>query len=89
MLAERRTAQTRQLANRSLVCTAESRLANQRLGCTAAGGKGSDITAAAGLTFCKQNAYSGIADTALLTVVAGSGKLCASPIINSWCYLRV
>ena len=35
-------------------CPAESRLANQRLGCTAAGGAGSDMTTAAGLTFCLQ-----------------------------------
>ena len=54
MRAELRNAQTQQLANQSLGCTAESRFANQRLGCTVAGGKGSDITAAAGLTFCLQ-----------------------------------
>ena len=40
--------------NLSLGCNVESRLANQRLGCTAAGGEGSDMTAAAGLTFCLQ-----------------------------------
>ena len=44
----------RRLANQSLGCIAESRLANQRLGCTAVGGEGSDLTAAAGLTFCLQ-----------------------------------
>ena len=43
-----------QLANQSLGSIAESRLANQRLGCTAVGGEGSDMTAAAGLTFCLQ-----------------------------------
>ena len=53
--AELRTAQTRRIANQSLGCIAESRLANQRLGCTAMGGEGSDMTAAAGLTFCLQH----------------------------------
>ena len=54
MRAELRTAQTQRLANQSLGCIAESRLANQRLGCTVAVGEGSDMTAAAGLTFCLQ-----------------------------------
>ena len=80
MRAELRTAQTRRLAKQctcdnhivkldfdilfefALVLT----LANQQLGCIAAGGEGSDMTAAAGLTFCLQlvvyNGYSGIAD---------------------------
>ena len=40
------------LANELLGFIAESRLANQRLGCTAVGGEGSDMTAAAGLTLC-------------------------------------
>ena len=56
-----RTAQTRQIANQSLGCIAESRLANQRHGCTAMGGEGSDMTAAAGSHFV-YNMYSGIAD---------------------------
>ena len=53
MRAELRTAQTRQLTNQSLGCTIQ-RSANQQLGCTAAGGDGSDMTAAAGLTVCLQ-----------------------------------
>ena len=54
MRAELRTAQTRRLANQSLGCIVESRLANQRLGYKAVGGEGSHMTAAAGLTFCLQ-----------------------------------
>ena len=54
MRAELRTAQMRQLVNQLLGCATESRLANQRLGCTVAGNEGSDITAAAGQTFCLQ-----------------------------------
>ena len=54
MRAELRTAQTRRLANQSVGCIAESQLANQRLGCTTVGGEGSDMTAAAGHTFCLQ-----------------------------------
>ena len=54
MRAELRTAQTWQLANQSLGFIAESRLANQRLGCTAVGGEGGDMTAVAGPTFCLQ-----------------------------------
>ena len=59
------------------------RLANQRLGCTAAGGEGSDMTAAAGLTFVYYG-YSGIADAARC-----SWKLCVSPIINRWRHIRI
>ena len=40
------------LANQLLGFIAESRLANQRLGCTAVGGEGTDMTAAARLTLC-------------------------------------
>ena len=50
--------------------------------------QGGDITAAAVSHFV-YDAFSGIADADLLTVVARSGKLCAFPIINSWCYLLV
>ena len=52
MRVELRTAQMSRFANQSLGFIAESRLANQRLGCTAVGGEGSDMTAAAGLTLC-------------------------------------
>ena len=51
MWVELRTAQTWRLVNQSIGCIVESRLANQRLGCTVVGGEGSDMTAAAGLTF--------------------------------------
>ena len=48
--------------------TTESRLANQRLGCTAVGEEGSDMTAAAGLTFCLQC----VLRNRWLTVLAGN-----------------
>ena len=76
----------RRLANRSLGCIAESRLANQRLGCTAVGGEGSDMTAAAGLTFCLQHV---LMQESLTLADRFSGKLCVSPIINRWRHIHV
>ena len=81
--------QTRRSANQSLGCIPESRLANQRLGCTSVGGEGSDMTAAAGRHACGTHILftRGIqASLTLLTVL--SGKY-VSPIINRWRHIRV